>query len=490
VSGSRLRGILDGIGSPSILIVGDLILDRYVYGDVKRLSQEAPIQILDVTGEEYMLGGAANVADKLASLGAKVALVAMTGDDSEAQVAVDLLAGRGIDVAGVMRDERRPTTLKTRFIAQNQQVLRVDRESRAGALRPLRTQALGLIKDLLPGRSSVVVSDYAKGLLTADVAGEIIAMASGAGVPVVVDPKGSDFARYRGATVLTPNKRELGDGAHMSIETEEDLGAAGRRVVEETRCKHLVVTCGGDGMVIFNSDRTSRAVPTKKREVCDVTGAGDAVAAVIGLSVAAGVGIDDAAQLANIAGGIIVGQIGVGSLSIGDMAQELDSIERSSAHKILDPRRVIEAVSAARRAGLKIVFTNGCFDLLHAGHVRLLEECKGLGDLLIVGLNTDESVRRLKGPGRPIVPESSRANLLAALVFTDYIVPFDEDTPVDLIKAIKPDVLVKGGDYAKDRIVGWDVVEGYGGRVATVPVVEGFSTSAIVEKIKGGTQKT
>jgi D-beta-D-heptose 7-phosphate kinase/D-beta-D-heptose 1-phosphate adenosyltransferase len=485
-----LTQLVRGLGRPTVVVVGDAMLDRYVFGGISRISPEAPIQILRVEREEERPGGAASVAADLATLGARVRLVAYAGDDDAGRALRRLLRGAEIGANGVVETKGRPTTLKTRMVARglslsvSQQVLRVDREETSPVTAADEKRLVAAVTKALRGAGALVVSDYAKGVITEKSAKAIIAAARKAGVPVVVDPKGRDYARYRGATVITPNRKETLDATGIAPTGESGAEAAGRRLVELTGVDVAVITLDKDGIAIVPKDGPVELVPTTPREVYDVTGAGDVVAAVLGIALADGRTIREAVHLANVAAGVEVGKIGATPVSREEILHALGA-EPGAAHRVVDRATLRRELAAFRAAGKKVVFTNGCFDILHTGHARYLHEARRQGDVLVVGLNSDASVRRLKGEGRPVVREGDRAELLASLDCVDYVVVFEDDTPLDLIRAVEPDVLVKGEDWRDKGVVGREFVEARGGKVVLVKLLAGRSTTGIVDKVRG-----
>ncbi len=476
------------IGRPRLLVVGDLILDRYVWGDAERISQEAPVPLLRADSREHRLGGAASVATMLAALGADVRLVGGLGDDPEGILVRRLLDERGIDHSGVVDLDDRPTTLKERYIGRAQdrhpqQMIRVDYEVRAPIPAPAEATILDGLADAIRRVDVVLISDYDKGVCTPSLLRALIDACRVAGVKVVADPiRSSDYARYRGVNCMTPNRLEAQLATGMTIRCPDDALSLGRRLVETLGMDAALVTLDRDGMALSRSDGRAELIPTRPRQVYDITGAGDMVLAIVGLCLASGADYDEAAALGNVAGGLEVEKIGVALLSREEILRDLMEHQHGGPSKVYDRKTLLAEVAHRRSIGQKVVFTNGCFDLLHVGHARLLRESAALGDFLVVGLNADESVRRLKGPDRPRNPESARAELLAALGAVDAVTIFEEDTPLDLIDAIRPDVLVKGGDYRPEEVVGRDVVEASGGRLVLVPLVEGYSTTNLLQR--------
>jgi D-beta-D-heptose 7-phosphate kinase/D-beta-D-heptose 1-phosphate adenosyltransferase len=476
------------LGKPRILVVGDLILDRYVWGYAERISQEAPVPLLRADQREHRLGGAASVATMLRALEAEVALVGAVGVDAEAGLVRRLLGEMGIDDQSVLTLDDRPTTLKERYIGRAQdrhpqQMIRVDYETRD----PIPAAAEGSLLDRLPAAVTqsdiVLISDYDKGVCTPALLGRLIAACRAAGVRVIADPiRSADYSRYRGVHCMTPNRREASLATGMAITRPEDALEAGRRLVAALGAESVLVTLDRDGMALCRGDGRALLLPTRPRQVYDITGAGDMVLSVVGLCLASGADFDEAAALGNVAGGLEVEKIGVALLSREEILRDLIDHHRPEAGKRLDLDLLIAEVNRRRLAGQTIVFTNGCFDLLHVGHVRLLREAAALGDFLVVGLNSDASVRQLKGPARPINPASDRAELLAALDCVDAVTVFDAPTPLNLIEVLRPDVLVKGGDYRPEEVVGRAQVEAAGGRVVLVPLVEGHSSSRLIRQ--------
>lgn len=467
---------LPDLSRARVLVVGDIMLDRYWIGTTRRISPEAPVPVVHVGQVEDRPGGAANVALNLAALGCRVSLAGVTGDDEAADTLVARLAEQGIET----RLERRgdlPTITKLRVLSHHQQLIRLDFES---PLNPRGENPLpGLVAPALAAADLLVLSDYAKGTLADP--GALIEQARALGKPVLVDPKGADFTRYRGATLLTPNRAELemivGPCADDSVLIER-----ARALRAGLELDALVVTLGERGLLLVPDDGPALHLPTRAREVFDVTGAGDTVIATLAAALAAGVELSEACALANCAAGLAVGKLGTATVS----ARELERAYRGTEwHCILDRDTLVEAVDAARAAGERIVMTNGCFDILHEGHVAYLQQAKRLGDRLIVAVNDDDSVRRLKGPERPVNPVEQRMAVLAGLASVDWVCPFGEDTPEDLICRVLPDLLVKGGDYRPDEIAGAECVRANGGEVRVIDLLPGRSTTRILGAIRG-----
>jgi len=478
-----VESLFSHIGSIRCLVIGDLMLDEYLWGKAERISPEAPVQVVDVIREELRLGGAGNVVNNLVALGAQVAVCSVIGEDADGRALLEDFNKRAVTADAVFADHARHTSRKTRVVASHQQIVRIDRESRDPLSSEMEAQVCSWIKAHAASFDVILLSDYLKGVLTPQVIETVIATAAASGVPVLVDPKGSDYSRYRGATILTPNRKEAEAAAGLNIRDSESLGQAAALIMERAGLNNLLVTRSEEGMSLFCHGQEAVHIPTVAREVFDVSGAGDTVLASLAIGVAAGLGMAEAARLANIAAGIAVGKLGTSTVSPAEIINAVALTHSDSDSKIKHLDALTAIISSEKVRGKKVVFTNGCFDLLHAGHVKYLQKARKLGDLLIMGLNSDTSVRRLKGEKRPLIGEEERAHILAALDCIDYVVLFDEDTPLELIKALKPDILAKGGDYTADGVVGKDVVEAYGGRVELVTFVDGKSTTNIIERI-------
>jgi D-beta-D-heptose 7-phosphate kinase/D-beta-D-heptose 1-phosphate adenosyltransferase len=488
-----LADTVRGLGSPRILVVGDLVLDRYVFGTVRRISQEAPIVVLKADEEEELrLGCAGSAARNLAVLGAKVSLAGFVGTGEHAEDLLRLAKERGIDTSPIQRVTDRTTFRKTRLIATlagkeagGQQVLRVDREDVSpfadADVKALTDAAVGAVE----GVDLVVLSDYAKGTLTAGLIRAVIDEGRKRGVPVLVDPKPPDYSRYRGATAITPNRPETEAHTGHEIDGIDAARDAARILREDLEVDVVLVKLDSDGIYLVTNDGIEEHFPIQPREVFDVTGAGDIVIAVLGMAMAAGIGYPDAVRLANIAAGIEVSRLGVVPVSREEILEALheDGGARPGT-KDLPLEDLLEVLAARRQRGERIVFANGCFDILHAGHVALLSAARAEGDALVIGLNSDESVHRLKGKGRPVTSLEDRIQVLSELSSVDHIVVFDGDTPLPEIEAIVPEVLVKGEDWKDRVVVGRDVVEAAGGRVVLMKLMAGLSSSEIIRRMK------
>ncbi len=478
----EIREILAHVRNRKILVVGDVMLDEYVWGHIERISPEAPIQVVEVASEEALLGGAANVAGNLLGVGSQVYLAGAVGRDEKGALLKTSLREAGVRTQGLVTDAGRPTSVKTRVMGQHQQLLRIDREQRAPLTGRAEERLLNYVRKQIPLCDGVILSDYGKGVLTDRVLAETIAEARRCRKIVVADPKRKNLRHYRGVTCLTPNRKEASEALGLPLENAEQIHRAARELQRALKSPACLITLGKDGMALLDRDAFI-LIPTVAREVYDVSGAGDTVIAVFTLVAAAGHDFTTAAHVANTAAGIVVGKVGAARVSPQEMMAYHGAFLSPGDGKILDAAGLRKRVRQIQGDGKRVVFTNGCFDLLHVGHIQYLQAARRLGDCLIVGLNSDASVRRLKGKRRPLISEAERAHILAALDCVDYLTVFNESTPMKLIRNLRPDILVKGGDYRKQEVVGADFVESYGGEIALVPVVQGKSTSEIVQRI-------
>ncbi|MGA1871814.1 MAG: bifunctional D-glycero-beta-D-manno-heptose-7-phosphate kinase/D-glycero-beta-D-manno-heptose 1-phosphate adenylyltransferase HldE [bacterium] len=470
-----------------ILVVGDIMLDRYIWGNVNRISPEAPVPVFHLKKESEMCGGAGNVISNLIGLGCLVTVIGVCGDDETGRHLSYLLNNDKIKNL-IMKDSKRPTVTKSRIVANGQQLLRIDEEDILPLNSNLQKRLLDLVKDELIQCNAIILSDYGKGVLqTPGLSQSIISLGRCHNIPVMVDPKGNDWIRYRGATCVTPNTLELETVWGDSISDENKLIVAMRKILRDNNLSWLLVTRGPLGMCLMNKDNEPIFIPTVAKEVYDVSGAGDTVIATLSLGVAAGYSFPEAAYLANMAAGIVVGRIGTHPINILELEASIAINEANESGNLINKVTSLSAAEiqlhAWRAAEDKIVFTNGCFDLLHPGHIHLLKQAKDLGDRLIVGLNSDDSIKRLKGSKRPILNENDRASILSSLSFVDLIIIFEDDTPLKLIKALKPDILVKGTDYSLNEVVGREIVESYGGEVSLINLLQGYSTTDITKKV-------
>ena len=467
-----------------LLVAGDLMVDEYLWGNVERISPEAPVQVVSVTSEEYTLGGAGNVISNLVALGAKVSAAGVIGTGTNGQLVLKKLNARGVNTRGIIQDRQRTTTRKTRIIANHQHVLRFDREVKTDISRQTMNKISRAAEEMMADADLILVSDYNKGLITKALMTKLIAAAQKYKKLLIVDPKGRDFKKYAGASLITPNKKETARAAGIEIVDESSLAEAARRLIKKTDINKILVTCGKEGMVYFDHDAPPYRISTKAHQVFDVSGAGDTVLAVLGLGIAAGYSNKEAVALANTAAGIVVGKVGTATVSKTELAAALNLIPAFS----LDKQKTLAEVAAVARnlekKGKRIVLTNGCFDLLHVGHIKLLSASKQLGDVLIVALDDDESVKQLKGSGRPIINENERLRIISALDSVDYVIVFSSHELNEVIGAIRPAVLTKGSNYGTESIRGRDIVERYGGRVEIIPLTENISSTRIINNIK------
>lgn len=491
----ELIELVQRFGRPRVLVVGDLMLDRYIWGDAERISQEAPVILLRADKREERLGGASSVATMLSALEADVALVGVVGSDLDGQRVRTILDGLNVDHTGVLADTSRPTTVKERYIGRAQarhpqQMLRVDYEVREPVTAEIENRLCDLLTTEIAKAAVVLISDYDKGVCTPKIIQHTVQVAKARGIRVIADPiRGRDYSRYAGCSSMTPNRLEAGLATGHVINTHAEALAAAKKLRDTLGLEAGIVTLDKDGMALCHRDGTEGIYPTRPRQVYDITGAGDMVMSVLGLAFAAGADYPAAIRLANIAGGLEVEKIGVATVTRQEIISDLlhtpsFADATAAAGKVRQLSQVVTEINARRAVGQKIAFTNGCFDVLHVGHVQYLMEARGQADCLVVGLNSDSSVQNLKGSGRPVNPMEARAAVLAGLAAVDYVIIFDEETPLHLIEAVRPDVLVKGADYRKEQVVGADLVESYGGRVHLAGLREGFSTTKLIQQMK------
>jgi D-beta-D-heptose 7-phosphate kinase/D-beta-D-heptose 1-phosphate adenosyltransferase len=477
-----LIAILGRCAGVSVTVIGDLMLDEYIEGSVERISPEAPVPIVRAQRSELRLGGAANVARQIRALGAKVALVGVVGDDAMGLTLKHMCAEAGIETGGILTIKGRPTTRKLRVLGPSQQLLRIDWEDQRPLSEP-HSQALLASLESLSIPDALMLSDYAKGVLTDTILSTLAGEMRGPRCPRVVDPKRREFANYRGARVITPNLRELSEAAGRPLDPENMTGiiAAAREQIHQGRFEAVLVTLGERGMLVASADGSETRVPALRRPIYDVTGAGDTVAGVVTACLAAGATIIEAAYIANHAAGIAVGEIGAVAVPSERIAAALSV---RPAGKLRTRGELEILVQTWRASGKRVVFTNGCFDLLHPGHLSLLHFAKSLGDVLVLAINSDLTVRRLKGPDRPVVSQGDRAALLGALECVDAVTMFDEDTPLESVRSVMPDVLVKGQDYRMHEIIGRELVEAAGGCVVLAPLVPDYSTTKLLQRVR------
>ncbi len=478
---TRLIRMIQTAPSPMVTVVGDLILDRYVTGEASRISPEAPIQVLEVDGEHATLGGAANVAVNLRALGARVECCGVVGRDDNGDLLVEKLNDLGIGTGAILRDESRPTICKTRIISHNQQLLRIDKEMRISLDDGLAGGFLESMKQTLEKSDAVVVSDYAKGTLTPPVIGGIMERAGGYGV--LVDPKGSDYGNYRGARLVTPNKKEAEDYTGVVINGRDALFKIAQMLREDIGVRDVVVTLGSEGIFYSGESGESAVIAARARSVYDVTGAGDTVIAILAFYLSSDCVLEDAVRIANAGAGIVVGRLGAAAPTRRELEQAFSISAARPSDKILSRPEAAKKAKEFREKGEKLVFTNGCYDLIHGGHLDFLRKAKAFGDALMVAVNDDKSVKRLKGEKRPVLGIEERQEILASMQVVDFVVSFSEDTPLEIIREVTPQILVKGEDWKDKGVVGREWVEEHGGEVELVPLRKGRSTTGIVDKI-------
>jgi D-beta-D-heptose 7-phosphate kinase / D-beta-D-heptose 1-phosphate adenosyltransferase len=469
----------------TVLVLGDVMLDRYVHGEVRRISPEAPIPVLRARSRRSVLGGAGNVAENAVALGARAVLVGLVGDDAAAAEIGAALGGRIGD--GLVRVAGRPTTVKTRFMSGGHQLLRLDEEEAQGAPPETGQRLLEQFHAALARADVVVLSDYDKGVLTDAVLEGAITAARAAGKPVVVDPKRPSFEAYAGATVITPNVLEVTRATGIAAEDDAGAARAGAAALAQAGAAAVLVKRSERGLTLVRHGHAPRHVPTRAVAVADVSGAGDTLVTAFALALAAGAAMPDAALLANVAAGLAVAKPGTATVGRAELAAALHREEVLAIDsKVMELDPALAQIAAWRARGEKIGFTNGCFDLIHPGHVRLLAAARAQCDRLVVALNSDASVQRLKGPDRPVQNEAARATVMASMAAADLVMLFEEDTPERLIRAILPDVLIKGADYTIEQVVGADIVQAAGGRVALIPLQQGHSTTGTIRRINAG----
>jgi len=483
---SVLQPLLARIPGVRTACVGDLMVDRFVYGEVARVSPEAPIPVLARTRELVMLGGSGNVARNVAALGGQVALVGLVGKDADALEALRLVESEPGIEGFLVTDPSRPTTLKTRFVSSGQQLLRVDLEENHPVAGEVEQRLIRTIRDVAAGVGVILLSDYGKGVATPAVIAACREAAQG-GAQVIVDSKARSFARYGAVHIVKPNAAELAYATDMPTGTDEEVEVALARALDLCEARSVLVTRAAKGISVAERGRPVRHFHSIPREVFDASGAGDTTLAALGLALAAGASLDVAVAFAQLAAGVAVSKVGTATVTPDELIEAALSAHIAPAEaKVATPQRMVAEVARWRERGLRVGFTNGCFDILHRGHVAYLAQARAWCDRLVVGVNSDRSVRALKGPDRPVNDLESRALVLAGLGSVDLVVPFDEDTPVKLIEAARPDVLVKGADYTEAEVVGGDLVRGWGGEVRLAALVEGFSTTAAIARMAGG----
>jgi D-beta-D-heptose 7-phosphate kinase/D-beta-D-heptose 1-phosphate adenosyltransferase len=468
----------------NILVVGDLMLDEYLWGETDRISPEAPVQVVSIKNEEYALGGAGNVINNIVSLGAQVSAAGVIGVGRNGQFLRQKFDELGVDTEGIVQEDNRPTTQKTRIIASNQHVLRIDRETNKLISTSTLEKISQFIEAKMPEADVVLISDYGKGLITPPLLSRLMAAAQKHKKTTIVDPKGLDFSKYSGATLMTPNKKEAALASGIEIVDESTLVQAGNKILETVGLEKLLITCGKDGMVLFEENKIPYTVRAEARQVYDVSGAGDTVLAVLGVALATGASFEDSVTLANTAAGIVVGKVGTATVSPQELSSALTPYDAGIALKQKRLSDIPALIEELKKQNKRIVLTNGCFDLLHVGHIMLFAASKQLGDILIVAIDDDASVNKLKGPGRPVIRAKERVRILSALDTVDYVVVFASQDLKNLIEIIQPDVLTKGSNYASEDVFGRKRIEQLGGRVELIPITEDISSTRIINHIK------
>ena len=465
--------------NPKILVIGDLMIDHYLWGSCERISPEAPVQVIDVDYESTVLGGAGNVINNLYTLGASVDIISVIGTCEASIELKNLLASVNIDTKYLITQKNRLTSKKSRVISAQQQVVRFDRENTSEISSKSQTAIIKTFKKIVKSYDVILISDYGKGLLTKNLTQSLIRLANENNKKLLVDPKGFDYSKYKGAYLLTPNKKEACEATKISINDNNSLTRALIALKEECDLSCSLITLSEQGVAIFDSEL--RIHPTVAREIFDVTGAGDTVLASLGFALASNIDIDEAVKFANLASGVVVGKIGSATTTLNEIIEYESSLNKSNSYEHIKTwDEIFSILFELRSKNKKIVFTNGCFDILHIGHIKYLEKAKSYGDILIIGLNSDKSVRKLKGKNRPINNQVDRSYILASIEVVDYVIIFDESTPLNLIKLIQPDVLVKGGDYEGKQVVGQNISK----ELKIVEFFDGKSTSKTIERIK------
>lgn len=466
----------------TVLVYGDFMVDKYIHGEVNRISPEAPVPVLHVTGKERKFGGAGNVVSNLLALGVKVRVAGFTGNDEEGMWLTNTFSKMGADTTYIENTADLQTVIKTRITSRNQQFIRLDEEKSENITKDLEAKILDNLFDMLQGVDSVILSDYGKGNVTSDVAQEIISACIQQAIPVVVDPKGVDYSKYRGATVCKPNEKELAVAMGTSLVTDEDVERAGCELKEQHGIENLVVSRSEKGIMYLNDQNVRRDFPTKTQEIIDVTGAGDTVVAMIASMMAIGADLEDSCKLANMAAAIVCSKFGAASASVQEL---IDALEKGIRHEELFTLEGIQKkIQEARQQSKTIVFTNGCFDLLHVGHLSSFRQAKQYGDILIVAVNSDASVKRIKGDSRPIINEENRMRMVSSLKYVDYVVLMEENDPTRLISVLQPDVVVKGRDWEGKYMPEREAIEAYGGKLQFIDLELGLSTTEIIERIQ------
>ena len=471
-----------------LLVIGDLMLDEYLWGEVDRISPEAPVQVVSVQNEDFALGGAGNVVNNVVALGGKVSVAGVIGTGRNGQFLLNMFNELDVDTQGIIKEPGRATTQKTRIIAANQHVLRIDRETRKDISALTLDHLARFVEGKIPDVDLILISDYGKGLITKNLVSRVMASAKKHHKMTIVDPKGIDFSKYSGVSLLTPNKKEAALASGLEINDPPSLERAAGKIFENVGLGKLLITCGKDGMVLFEQNKAPFHVRAIARQVFDVSGAGDTVLAVLGLAIATGASIQDSVAIANTAAGIVVGKVGTATVSKQELLLAMKTDGHGFPVKYKDLSELPQLIRDLKKKGKRLVLTNGCFDLLHAGHIMLFSRSKHLGDILIVAIDDDESVKALKGPGRPVINAKERVRIISALDDVDYVVVFSSKDLIRLIEIIQPDVLTKGSNYTTTQVFGREHVEALGGQVMLIPVTEDISSTRIIDTIKHSEQ--
>lgn len=480
----KYSSIINKFKSKTILVVGDIMLDKYIFGTTSRISPEAPVPVINKSRELLSPGGSANVANNLKQLSVKTFLVGTVGNDDSGKDIIKLLRDNGFDLKNIIRDSRKPTTVKTRLISDGQQIARIDNEDSSVISTSVQNQLLNRISRIIRAQKpdAIIISDYNKGLITNKICKEIIKLAGKFNVFVAVDPKGDDFLKYSGADLITPNIKEAEFITGLEISNERRIKAALKKILTISKTGSAIITRGKDGLSYINDENKFKTVPAQKVNVYDVTGAGDTFIAVFIISLIVSHSWEASAGLANLASSIVVSTVGTTFSTTDELLRA--TTNKNETSKIIKMSELKIILASSKNKGNIIVFTNGCFDLLHLGHIKILKESKKLGDTLIVGINSDSSVKKLKGKGRPVVKAVERTHLIALMEEVDFVVVFNELTPLELIRELRPDIITKGGDYKKSEIVGSKFVESYGGKVKIIPLLKSHSTSNLLINIQ------
>ena len=481
----NITSLIDRFKNTSVLCIGDLMLDFFVYGEVSRISPEAPIPILKANREVYNLGGAGNVVNNLLALGAKPHILSVIGTDRNGAKIHEILKEIGMETSLLIEDSSVQTIEKRRFSTKGQQLLRVDYERVEVFKKELYLSLVEKAKKILPKMQALIISDYGKGVLHPTLVLEpLIALAKKQKIPIIADPKGTDYSIYKGSTLITPNRKELNEATNLASITDKEVVLAATKLTKECGIENVLATRSEDGMTLVKNNGEAHHYKTQAREVFDVSGAGDTVVAVMGASLGTGLSLQDASYISNIAGSLVVGKANTATVSDLELKQQCTKKALDDGDKLMTSGMVMEKIDIWHQKGFKVGFTNGCFDLLHQGHMRILREAKNACDRLVVAINSDASTRRLKGPTRPINDEKTRATIIACLKFVDAVLIFEEDTPLKAIKQLCPDILIKGADYTIDQVIGGDFIQKKGGKVVLVELEKGRSSTAIINKIQ------